>query len=90
MFLGQAFNYPSKTLSLATKVLVNQIIFSPAFNSYFFGMQALLSGHSFGETWDHIKRTVPISLVNSWKLWPAVTAFSFTFVKAQYRALFAG
>lgn len=29
-------------------------------------------------------------MVNSWKLWPAVTAFSFTFVDAQYRSIFAG
>ncbi|KAI9876248.1 MAG: hypothetical protein M1830_006941 [Pleopsidium flavum] len=90
IFLGQTFNYSSKTLSLTTKVLVNQIAFSPLFNSYFFGMQALLSGDRFAEAWEHIKRTVPISLINSCKLWPAVTAFSFTFIQAQYRALFAG
>lgn len=41
-------------------------------------------------TWDHIKRTVPTSAINSCKLWPAVTAFSFTFINAQYRSIFAG
>lgn len=35
-------------------------------------------------------RTVPISFVNSCKLWPAVTAFNFTYILPQYRALFAG
>lgn len=29
-------------------------------------------------------------MLNSCKLWPAVTAFSFTFIDAQYRSIFAG
>lgn len=90
MYLGNCFNYPSKMLSLATKVTVNQIVFTPTFNSYFFGMQALLSGDSIEEAWERIKRTVPTSFVNSCKLWPAVTAFNFTYIQPQYRALFAG
>lgn len=90
IFLGNNFNYASKTLSLATKVTVNQICFPPIFNTYFFGMQSLLSGDSLPEVWERIKRTVPTSMTNSAKLWPAVTAFSFTFIDAQYRSIFAG
>lgn len=90
IYLGTIFNYPSKLLSLATKVIVNQIVFTPIFNSYFFGMQSLLSGDSFFDAWERIKRTVPTSFVNSCKLWPAVTAFNFTYILPQYRALFAG
>ena len=90
MFLGRSFNYSSKALSLGTKVVVNQIVFTPVFNSYFFGMQSLLSGDSFAEAWERIMRTVPVSFVNSCKLWPAVTAFSFTYIHPQYRSLFAG
>ena len=90
MFLGNNFNYTSRVLSLATKVTVNQICFTPIFNTYFFGMQSFLSGDSLPEVWERIKRTVPISMINSCKLWPAVTAFSFTFIDAQYRSVFAG
>ncbi|PBP27237.1 hypothetical protein BUE80_DR001877 [Diplocarpon rosae] len=90
MFLGNNFNYASKTLSLATKVTVNQLCFTPIFNSYFFGMQSLLSGDILPDVWERIKRTVPTSMINSCKLWPAVTAFSFTFIDAQYRSIFAG
>ncbi len=90
MFLGNNFNYSSKVLSLATKVTVNQICFTPIFNTYFFGMQSFLSGDSLPEVWERIKRTVPISMMNSCKLWPAVTAFSFTFINPQYRSIFAG
>lgn len=90
MYLGTVFNYSSKFLSLGTKVVVNQIVFTPVFSSYFFGMQSLLSGDSFLDAWERIKRTVPTSFINSCKLWPAVTAFNFTYVLPQYRALFAG
>lgn len=69
---------------------MNQSIFTPINNSFFFGMQALLSGDSAAEIWARIKHTVPISMINSVKIWPAVTAFSFTFVDAQYRSIFAG
>ena len=90
MYLGTIFNYPSKLLSLTIKVVVNQIVFTPVFNSYFFGMQSLLSGDSFANAWERIKNTLPTSFINSCKLWPAVTAFNFTYILPQYRALFAG
>ena len=90
MYLGRSFNYPSKTLSLALKVVVNQIVFAPIFNSYFFGMSSLLAGDSLSRVWERIGDTVPISVFNSFKLWPAVTAFNFSYVQPQYRAIFAG
>jgi len=90
MYLNRSFNYSSLLLSLAAKVGVNQIVFTPIFNSYFFGMQSFLSGDTLVEVWERVKRTVPTSFVNSCKVWPAVTAFSFTYIQPQYRALFAG
>lgn len=60
------------------------------FNTYFFGMQALLSGATLEETWERITKTVPVSVINSCKLWPAVTAFSFAFLPLEYRPLFGG
>ena len=90
MFLGRSFNYASKALSLGTKVVVNQIVLTPVLNSYFFGMQALLAGQGAEEAWERIRRAVPTSFINSWKLWPAVTAFNFTYVQPQFRAVFAG
>lgn len=53
-------------------------------------MQSLLSGDSLAEAWERIQRTVPVSFINSCKLWPAVTAFSFSFIGPQYRSIFAG
>lgn len=63
MYLSRAFNYPSQLLSLATKVIVNQIVFTPLFNTYFFGMQALLAGDTLLDAWERINNTVPTSFV---------------------------
>ncbi|KAK8079400.1 hypothetical protein PG997_007218 [Apiospora hydei] len=90
VFLSQHFNYPSKVLSIAVKVAINQAVFTPVFNTYFFGSQALLSGDTLQQAWDRVRATVPVSVVNSCKIWPAVTAVSFAYLPLEYRALFAG
>lgn len=87
MFLSRNFNYSSRLLSLATKIVVNQCVFTPLFNSYFFGMQAFLAGDTLVEVWERIKRTVPTSMVNSIKVWPLVTAVNFTWVPIEVRRL---
>lgn len=53
-------------------------------------MQTLLAGGSFADAKERVINTVPVSWKNSWKVWPAVTAFSFTYVPWQYRNVFAG
>jgi protein Mpv17 len=90
MFLGTHFNYASHTLSLAVKIVINQSVFTPLFNTYFFGMHALLGGATWAETKQRVIDTVPTSWKNSWKVWPIVTAFSFTYIPPQYRNIFAG
>ncbi|CAG8889139.1 unnamed protein product [Penicillium nalgiovense] len=90
MFLGNHFNYPSKFLSILTKVVVQQTCFTPVFNTYFFGVHSLLAGATLEETWERLKKALPVSIQNSVKLWPAVTAFSFMYVPAQFRNVFSG
>ena len=53
-------------------------------------MQTFLTGASFDEIVERIKHTVPTSWINSCKLWPAITAFSFTYIPIQYRSIFGG
>lgn len=90
LWLGRNFNYGSHWVSILVKIVVNQTFFTPIFNTYFFGMQSLLSGCNLEQTKRRIVDTVPVSFVNSWKVWPAVTAFSFTFIQPQNRSVFAG
>lgn len=90
MFLHNNFNFTSKFLSIITKVCVQQAVFTPVFNTYFFSVHSLLSGASFEETFERLKKAFPVSITNSVKLWPAVTAFSFMYVPPQFRNVFAG
>lgn len=93
IFLGQHFNYTSKALSLITKVAVNQMLFTPIFNTYFFAMQNILAtapSINVYQTWLHVQATVPQSVKSSCMFWPGITAFSFTFIEPQYRSIFAG
>merc|ERR1711939_389388 len=90
LWLGNNFNYSSRAGSILVKVCVQQAVFTPVFNTYFFGMQAVLTGESPSGCIERIKAAVPVSMLNSLKLWPAVTAFSFAFISAQYRFMFSG
>ncbi|KAI0413618.1 hypothetical protein F5X98DRAFT_281671 [Xylaria grammica] len=89
-FLSRSFNYSSRVLSIGIKVIVNQLVFTPLFNTYFFGAQALLSGDTLAEASRRVYNTVPISWINSCKFWPAVTAFNFAFIPFEYRSIFGG
>ncbi|KAJ4155507.1 hypothetical protein LMH87_000747 [Akanthomyces muscarius] len=88
--LARYFNYKSKALSIAAKVVFNQLTFAVAFPTYFFGMQALLSGESLAGTIQRLQDTVPRSWQNSWKVWPAAMTFNLALVPLEYRALFSG
>ncbi|PYH99715.1 hypothetical protein BO71DRAFT_394202 [Aspergillus ellipticus CBS 707.79] len=90
MFLHHNFNYSSKFASILTKVCVQQAVFTPVFNTYFFSLQSLLTGKSFEETFERLKLALPVSITNSLKLWPAVTAFSFMYVAPAFRSIFSG
>lgn len=75
---------------MATRLSLQQLCFAPVFSTYFFGMQALLSGQSFEGAVERVKRALPEAWMNSLKLWPAVTLVTFTFVKPQYRFMVSG
>ncbi|KAM3458888.1 hypothetical protein MY3296_000035 [Beauveria thailandica] len=88
--LARYFNYKSKVLSITAKVAFNQVTFAVAFPTYFFGMQALLSGESIAGTTQRLQDTVPRSWKNSCKVWPAAMALNLSLVPLEYRALFSG
>ncbi|KAK4197629.1 hypothetical protein QBC40DRAFT_308881 [Triangularia verruculosa] len=88
VYLSNNFNFASRALSITARVVVNQIVFAPLFNIYFFGTQALLSGASTAEIWERLVKTVPRSVLNSAKLWPAVMTINFAFVPLPFRSMF--
>jgi len=97
MYLAKLWPTLPHTRSLAWKVGLNSTVFAPVLNTYFFTMQSLLAGHG-GNTiqgkaeaaWVRTRDTLPRSWLNGLMYWPAVTAFSFTFVAPKSRAIFNG
>lgn len=90
MFLHNHFNYPSRFVTVLTKVVVQQICFTPVFNTYFFSLHSVLGGATLEETWERLIKALPVSVTNSVKLWPAVTAFMVLYVPPQFRNVFSG
>ncbi|KAI1612298.1 hypothetical protein EDD37DRAFT_682289 [Exophiala viscosa] len=89
LFLGSHFNYASKWTSITVKVLIQQFVFAPVFNTYFFGMQALLTGNAPSVVLHRVVSAVPESVVSSAKFWPVVTALNFTLIPAHLRFAFS-
>ncbi|KAJ5460173.1 uncharacterized protein N7458_001725 [Penicillium daleae] len=87
MFLHRRFNFTSNAASLATKVLVQQAIYTPIFNTYFFTMQSFLSGASFEQTLMRLQIALPTSIVNGWKVWSGVAIVSFMYIPPQFRTI---
>lgn len=90
LFLGRHFNYSSTMLSTGAKVAVNQLIYTPLFNVYFFAFHAILSGQDARGAWERVKTAVPQSIPRSFLFWPLVTAFNFTYIKPQSRSVATG
>ena len=88
IWLGRHFQYCSWIRTIGTKILIQQSMFVPAVNAYFFGMQTLLAGGTLEDAKQRIQTAVPVSWKNSWKMWPMVTAISFTYIAPQYRSVF--
>ncbi|KAJ5977796.1 hypothetical protein N7501_001138 [Penicillium viridicatum] len=85
MFLHRRFNFASSIASLATKVVVQQAVFTSVFNTYFFTMQSLLSGASVEDTLVRLQLALPTSIANGVKVWTGVAIISFMYVPPQFR-----
>ncbi|EHY57844.1 hypothetical protein ABEF95_014254 [Exophiala dermatitidis] len=90
LFLGSHFNYASRWTSITVKVLIQQFLFAPIFNTYFFGMQAVLTRQEPSVVIHRVVSAVPESLVSSAKFWPLVTALNFTLIPAHLRFAVSG
>ncbi|KAL3496462.1 hypothetical protein BJX62DRAFT_232570 [Aspergillus germanicus] len=94
LFLGRQFNYPGGSSaairSTGAKVVVNQLVYTPLFNVYFFAFHALLAGEGVAGAVDRVCETVPESIPRSFLYWPVVTAVNFTYAPAHSRSVATG
>lgn len=75
--------------SVAKKVLLEQLIFSPWINFLFmtyFGL--VVEGKPWGSVMKKVRKDYPAVQFASWKVWPTVAWVNFQYVPQQFRELF--
>jgi protein Mpv17 len=61
IWLGRHFQYSSWIRTIGTKILIQQSMFVPVVNTYFFGMQTLLAGGTLEDAKQRVQTAVPVS-----------------------------
>lgn len=74
--------------AVASKVLVDQILWCPLFMIVFFTYLGLVAGDSFGVIGNKIKSDLFLAVQGSWKVWPIVHAVNFKFISTKHRLVF--
>nr|XP_022293538.1 protein Mpv17-like [Crassostrea virginica] len=69
-------------------VVVDQMLFAPAFPPFFLGVMGLMKGDSFPVIKQKIQQDYTDILTSCWSLWPGVQFFNFLFVPLSHRVLF--
>jgi protein Mpv17 len=87
-WLARSFNGGSYVRSLGIKILLQQVVFMPLVQTYFFSTQILLSGGSITEAKQRVVDALPVTWINSWKVWPAVMLLNLLWVPLQYKSIF--
>ncbi|CAG8614721.1 10141_t:CDS:2 [Funneliformis caledonium] len=74
-------------LGLVTRVSLDQALFAPCFITTFFICQALMEGQAKSQILEKLGDVFVPTLINNYKLWPAVQLVNFHFVPLNYRTL---
>ncbi|KAI0123587.1 hypothetical protein BJ170DRAFT_639718 [Xylariales sp. AK1849] len=80
----------SRAVSAVPKVAITTFAYAPIVSTYFFAMQAGLTGHGPEEMWERVKAKVPAAWVTGLYIWPAVMFVNFIWVPLIYRSLVGG
>ena len=76
------------TLTTITKLLIDQLLFAPAFLLGFIVLLDLLDGRTAWETMHHLMGDYWPTLLTNWKLWVPATLINHAFVAPPYRVLY--
>ncbi|CAN8067733.1 unnamed protein product [Agarophyton chilense] len=95
-FIGPTLHYWFSTLdrlytnkySVLCKLLTDQLLFAPFFNSAFMIGVGTLEGHSFKEVTETVKSKLWTALKANWMLWPAAQFINFSFVPKNLQVVY--
>ncbi|KAK9324984.1 hypothetical protein V1517DRAFT_315681 [Lipomyces orientalis] len=87
-FMAKNINHSNMIISVALKVVANQLCFAPFFLSSFLTTGFLAQGIlDPGEIIDRLKQRVPIAWMNGCMFWPNIVILNFTLVPPHFRGL---
>lgn len=67
------------------KMIPDQVLFAPCISAGFFWINNTFAGGTFEQLKEKLKERYVETLLNGYKLWPAVQMVNFSFVPFQYR-----
>ncbi|KAK9468023.1 hypothetical protein V1512DRAFT_260593 [Lipomyces arxii] len=88
LFMGRHINHSNKYVSVAMKVVANQLFFAPLFLSSFLSIGIMFQGVSDpAQILQVLKERLPVAWTNGCMFWPNVVALNFTVVPPHFRGL---
>lgn len=75
-------------ITVALKVLIDQVLWAPIFTVLFFTYIGLASGDGPNKIIEKCKKDVITGVTGSWKVWPIAHAINFKFIPSSQRLLY--
>lgn len=75
-------------IKVASKVVIDQLLWAPVFTALFFSYLGFTEGKSLDEVIDKIQRDTWIAVKTSWKFWPLAHTINFAFIPTSQRLLY--
>mmetsp|Transcript_15253 Transcript_15253/g.18571 ORF Transcript_15253/g.18571 Transcript_15253/m.18571 type:complete len:184 (-) Transcript_15253:480-1031(-) len=78
----------TKPVTVATKVITDQVFWNPIFGCMFFGYLNLVEGKSFADYQNKLKADLKTAVMGSWAVWVPAHTINFAFVPPAQRLLY--
>eukprot|EP00616_Rhizochromulina_sp_CCMP1243_P013725 CAMPEP_0118978430 /NCGR_PEP_ID=MMETSP1173-20130426/23677_1 /TAXON_ID=1034831 /ORGANISM="Rhizochromulina marina cf, Strain CCMP1243" /LENGTH=179 /DNA_ID=CAMNT_0006928625 /DNA_START=11 /DNA_END=550 /DNA_ORIENTATION=- len=78
----------TKPVTVASKVLIDQVFWNPCFGIMFFTYLGLAEGKSFADIMKKIKADLKTAVMGSWAVWVPAHTINFAFIPPSQRLLY--
>ena len=78
----------TKPMTVATKVITDQVFWNPIFGMMFFGYLNLCEGKTLTEYKNKLEADLPTAVMGSWAVWVPAHTINFAFVPPAQRLLY--